>query len=189
MTYRVRLLVFFLVLISIPLRTRAQNVARDLVTMVPECAVHQESGSWVPAELSKEGVLRFTYVYEPPKSNPGEYDYKDKQDHVYAAFWNTSKTKGELLQFIWFRSEPRPHLRIINNGEIVRGTAGLDLVDTLWGVWTYEHLMRRLAKLKALALHSIAATEIQSDGVRCDSYAHPHLEWDSQNASAPSKLK
>ena len=139
---------------------------------VPQCAVHSVDGSWVPQELYADGVLRFTFLYEPPKKNPGEYDYKDGTHNVYGAFWNRDRTEGELLQFVWLRRTAPIHLRIVNNGQIGSDRGKLDIEDTLWGVWTHEHLMRRLARLRLVPLQTIHVGQIPAAGATCDSYAH-----------------
>jgi hypothetical protein len=151
---------------------RGQDSVAILRTKVPECALHAVDGAWIPKELYADGELRFTFLYEPPKKNPGEYDYRDGTDNVYAAFWNRDKTKGELLQFVWLRRTVPIHLRIVNNGEIVTRQGKKDIGDALWGVWTHEHLMRRLARLTTLPLQTIAVREIPATGATCDSYAH-----------------
>jgi hypothetical protein len=133
--------------------------------------MHERGGSWVDTELHADGVLRFTYLYEPPAVNPGEYDYRDNQHHVYSAFWNRNGTRGTFLQFIWFRGESPAHLRIVNNAQIISSTQGLELRDALWGVWTYEHLMRRLTKLRALPIQAVSVRDIVRTGALCDSYA------------------
>src|SRR2546426_622870 len=65
-----------LVLASISLPGRAEDVGAILRARIPECAIHQEGGSWIPKELYEDGALRFTYLYEAPKKTPGEYDYR-----------------------------------------------------------------------------------------------------------------
>src|SRR5713226_2186606 len=132
-----------LAIASAALQGRAQGVGAILRARIPECAVHQEGGSWIPKDLYADGALRFTYLYEPPKQNPGEYDYRDHTHNVYAAFWNGRRTKGELLQFVWVRRTPPIHLRIVNHGHIVTQQGKMGIEDALWGVWTHEHLMRR----------------------------------------------
>jgi hypothetical protein len=184
MIARLRLFTLLLLAIaSISVQGRAEDIAGILQARLAECAVRQEGGSWVPKDLSADGALRFTYLYEPPKQSPGEYDYTDKMHYVYAAFWNRARTKGEMLQFLWFRGESPMHLRIINNAHIVTQKGRLNLEDALWGVWTYEHLMRRLAKLKIAPLQTVAVHEIQSSRATCDSYAHVHAG--SASASPP----
>lgn len=163
---------------------RAQDTAAILKTRTPQCAVHSVDGSWIPGDLYADGELRFTYLYEPPKKNPGEYDYKDKTHNVYAAFWNRDRTKGELLQFVWLRRTAPIHLRIVNNGHIVTQHGKMDIEDALWGVWTHEHLMRRLARLKIEPLETIAVREIPTRGATCDSYAHVA---DDSDAATPPK--
>jgi hypothetical protein len=85
---------------SVLTNASAEDSAAILRTRIPECAIHVQDGPWVPKEVYSDGVLRFTYLYEPPKKNPGEYDYRDGTHNIYAAFWNSSRTKGELLQFV-----------------------------------------------------------------------------------------
>lgn len=151
---------------------RAQDGMALLRTRIAQCAVHTIDGPWIPKELYPDGILRFTYLYEPPKKNPGEYDYPDKEQRVYAAFWNSDRTKGELLQFLWLRRTAPIHLRIMNNGHIVTQRGKMDIEDALWGVWTHEHLMRRLARLKVAPLETVTVREIPTRGATCDSFAH-----------------
>lgn len=150
----------------------AQDTAAILKSRIPECAVHIGDGPWIPKELYADGVLRFTYLYEPPKKNPGAYDYRDGTHNVYTVFWNCARTRGELLQFLWLRRTPLVHLRIVNSGHVVAQQGKLDIDDALWGVWTHEHLMRRLAQLKTLPLQTMTLQEIPERGATCDSYAH-----------------
>ncbi|PYU28675.1 MAG: hypothetical protein DMG31_19550 [Acidobacteria bacterium] len=172
-----------LVLASISLPGRAEDVGAILRARIPECAIHQEGGSWIPKELYEDGALRFTYLYEAPKKNPGEYDYRDETHNVYAAFWNRTRTKGELLQFVWLRRAPPVHLRIVNNGHIVTQQGKMDIEDALWGVWTHEHLTRRLARLRTAPLQTAAFQQIPTRGATCDSYAHA---VDDSPRSSPS---
>jgi hypothetical protein len=174
-----------LAFVSFALHGRAQDVAVRLRTSIPECALHQEGGSWVPQDFYPDGVLRFTYLYEPPKQNPGEYDYRDGSHNVYAAFWNRGRTKGELLQFLWLRRTTPIHLRIVNNGHIVARQQNIDIEDALWGAWTHEHLVRRLVKLKVAPLQTVRIHEVPAGGATCDSYAH--IANNSDSASPPEQ--
>lgn len=162
----------FCAILFLSLPAATQDSAAILKSRIPECAVHIGDGPWIPKELYADGVVRFTFLYEPPKKNPGEYDYRDGYHEVYAAFWNRSRTKGELLQFLWLRRTPPVHLRIVNNGHIVTEQGKMDIEDALWGVWTHEHLMRRLVRLKTEPLETITVREIPTRGATCDSYAH-----------------
>lgn len=173
------------VVVSLPVGGVAEDVAAILRVRIPECAVQVKDGPWVPQELYADGVLRFTYLYEPPKRNPGEYDYRDQSHNVYAAFWNRDRTRGELLQFLWVRRTAPIHLRIINSGHIVTQQGKMDIEDTLWGVWTREHLMRRLARLKIEPLQTVSVREIPSRGAICDSYAHVANDSGAATASKP----
>ena len=175
-----------LLVASFSLAARAQDSAVILKSRIPECAVHVSDGPWVPKELFPDGELRFTFLYEPPKTNPGEYDYRDGSHNVYAAFWNRDKTKGELLQFLWLRRAAPIHLRIVNNGHIVTQQGKMDIEDAMWGVWTHEHLMRRLARLKTLPLQTITLREVPVRGATCDSFAHVAEGSDS---SIPPKAR
>lgn len=127
-----------LVVASCAFTARAQDTAALLRTRIPQCTVRASDGFWIPGELFADGVLRFTYLYEPPKENPGEYDYKDQLHYVYAAFWNRNRTKGELLQFVWLCRTPPIHLRIVNHGHIVKQHGKMEIEkiwDTRSGVW------------------------------------------------------
>jgi hypothetical protein len=179
------LLLIFSALVFVSVQGRTEDAAAVLKTRIPECAVQVKDGPWVPKELYADGVLRFTYLYEPPKQNPGEYDYRDQSHNVYAAFWNRDRTRGELLQFLWVRRTAPIHLRIINNGHIVTQQGKTDIEDTLWGVWTHEHLMRRLAQLRTAAVQTVAVREIPHSGATCDSYAH--VANDTASASPPKR--
>src|SRR5260370_35938846 len=128
-----------LLVASFSLADSAQDGAAILKSRIPECAVHIADGPWIPKELYADGVLRFTYLYEPPKKSPGEYDYRDETHNVYAAFWNRTRTKGELLQVGWLRRTSPIQLRIAYDGHMVSERGKLDREDALWGVWTHEH--------------------------------------------------
>src|SRR5260370_28456966 len=128
-----------LLVASFSLAASAQDGAEILKSRIPECAVHIADGPWIPKELYADGVLRFTYLYEPPKKSPGEYDYRDETHNVYAAFWNRTRTKAELLQFVWLRRTAPVKLRIVNNGQLVNQPASMAPKESLWGVWTHEH--------------------------------------------------
>jgi hypothetical protein len=151
----------------------AQAPDPALARMVVDCAMHQRAGSWVDSRLHTDGVLKFNYLYEPPATEPGEYDYRDNQHRIYAAFWNSTRTQGTFLQFIWFRGETPAHLRIVNNAQIASSSRDLELQDALWGVWTYEHLMRRLTKLRAAPMQTASVRDLARTGAVCDSYASP----------------
>ena len=130
-------------------------------------------GFWIPGELYADGMVRFTYLYEPPKENPGEYDYKNQLHYVYAASWNRNRTKGELLQFVWMRRTAPIQLRIVNHGHIVKQHGKMEIEeisDTRPGVWGHELLMRRLARLKTAPLQMVSVREIPPlRGAICDS--------------------
>jgi hypothetical protein len=161
-----------LAFLSLAVSARAHDSGAILRTRIPQCAVYSLSGSWIPKELYADHVLRFTYLCEPPKKNPGEYDYPDNLHRVYAAFWNRDRTKGELLRFVWLRRTAPIQLRIVNNGHIVREHGKMDIEDALWGVWTHEHLMMRLARLQTAPLQIVPVREIPIRGAICDSYVH-----------------
>jgi hypothetical protein len=174
-----------LAFLSLAVSASAQDSAAILRTRIPQCAVYSLSGSWIPKELYADGALRFTYLYEPPKKSPGEYDYRDETHNVYAAFWNRTRTKGELLQFVWLRRTAPIQLRIVNNGHIVSEHGKMDLEDALWGVWTHEHLMRRLALLKTAPLQTVSVGEIPIRGVICDSYVRAVGDFTPANQGKP----
>lgn len=102
-----------------------------------------------------------------------------------AVFWNRDRTKGELLQFLWLRRTTPIHLRIVNNGHVVTRPGRLDIEDTLWGVWSHEHLMKRLAQLKTLPLQTMTLQEIPEHGATCDSYAHATEDSPSDGTPEP----
>lgn len=155
------------------LAARAQDSDAILRERIPQCTVRGVDGFWIPGELYADGVLRFTYLYEAPKENPGEYDYKDQLYYVYAAFWNRTRTKGELLQFVWLRRTPPIHLRIVNHGHIIKQHGKMEIEkiwDTRSGVWGHELLMRRLARLKTAPPETVSVREISPvRGAICDS--------------------
>jgi hypothetical protein len=129
-----------LVVASYGLAARAQDSDAILMERIPQCTVRSVDGFWIPGELFADGVLRFTYVYEPPKANPGEYDYKDQLHYVYAAFWNRNRTKGELLQFIWLRRTPPVDLAIVNSGHIVKQHGRME-IEKIWDTRSGERGM------------------------------------------------
>lgn len=170
---------------SFAFAVRAQDSATALRTRIPECAVYSKDGPFVPTEFYADGVLRFTYLYEPPSKNPGEYDYRDGTHNVYVVFWNPARTKGELLQFQWLRRTEPIHLRVVNNGRVVTRRGKLDIEDTLWGVWTHEHLMRRLVRLETLPLQTMPFKEVLKVGATCDSYARAIDDLPSEGQRTP----
>src|ERR1700674_3403519 len=164
----------------IPRAGFAQSQDSKLDALVLDCTVHEGLGPWARSNAYPDGFLRFNFVHEAPKAKPGPYDYgpDPRLHYVYAAFWNPTRTKGEFFQFIWFRPGSPTHLRIVNNAHIISSKGKFDLDDARWGVWTHEHLIRRLAVLESLPVKTVALRDVKGTGARCDSYIDAHLEWD-----------
>src|SRR5438309_2801241 len=80
-------------------RLRAQHARSSLIDMVLDCTMHEEAGPWVPANLRRDGILRFNFIDIPPHSTRGPYEYNDDLHRLYAAFWDPSRTKAEFLDF------------------------------------------------------------------------------------------
>ena len=81
---------------SFSITARAQDSAATLRARIPECAVHIKDGPWVPKEFYGDGVLRFTYLYEPPKKNPGEYDYRNGTHNVCGVLESGQDQRGAV---------------------------------------------------------------------------------------------
>jgi hypothetical protein len=145
----------------------------NLAPAILACVIGEPSGPWVHADRYRGNPILFNYSYEGPNPKPGPEDYRDGQNYVYAAFWNRDRTSGEFLQFVWFRAEPRTHLRIVNNADIVSSHGRLDLEDALWGAWTYEHLKKRLLKLKVAPAETVSLDKTVDAKILCDSYVRP----------------
>ena len=152
---------------------KAQSQDPGLAPAILACAAGDPSGPWVHLDRYHGDSIQFNYLHEGPNPKPGPDDYRDGHDYVYAAFWNRDRTAGEFLQFIWFRSEPRTHLRIVNNADIILSHGRVDLEDALWGGWTYEHLKTRLLKLKAAPASAVSLERSVDAKVLCDSYVRP----------------
>lgn len=157
-----------------------QNASQGLLDNMLDCTMHEEAGPWVPEDLRRDGLLRFTYLYEPPKKNPGEYDYHDDRYQLYVAFWNPGRTKGEFLNFSLDRAGPWRWLTISNEGHIYYVGRKLDLDFFQGGEWTRTHYMIRLAKLRVAPVHTVSLGKIKSNTALCDSPGHWHPEWYSQ---------
>jgi hypothetical protein len=104
-----------------------QSANKGLIDSMLDCTMHEDHGPWVPVELRRDGLLRFSYLYEPPKKNPGEYDDHDNEHRLYVAFWNPDRTKGEFLDFSLDRTGPWRWLTISNQGDIFYTGGKLDL--------------------------------------------------------------
>jgi hypothetical protein len=154
-----------------------QGVPQGLVASMLDCTMHAEDGPWAPRYLRQDGLLRFTYLYDPPKKSPGEYDYHDQRVRLYVAFWNGARTRGEFLDFSLDRSGTRRWLTISNDGQIYYTKGKLDLDFFQGGEWTRTHYMIRLAKLRADPVETVSVRDIKRTSTLCDSIAHPHLEW------------
>jgi len=98
--------------------------------------------TWVANEFFSDQRVRFSYLLEPGAA-------PDKGDQMYVAFWNKTKKRGYFLQIGVYSEHHRKDFILTNEGWIVPSAKGeLRLEDTLWGVWTYEHLTQRLHRLE-----------------------------------------
>ena len=157
-----------------------QQASRALLEGMLDCTMHEDHGPWVPVELRRDGLLRFSYVYERPKKNPGEYDYHDNRYQLYVAFWNPDRTKGEFLDFSLDRTGPWRWLTISNQGDIFYTGGKLDLDFFQGGFWTRTHYMMRLKKLRASPVETVSVRDIKRTVTLCDSLRHGHPEWRTQ---------
>jgi hypothetical protein len=166
----------------------AQVGDQKLVEMMLDCAMHSDGGMWQPETLLKDGLLRFTYLHETQNLRPGPYDYEDERRYLYVAFWNTSKTDAEFLDFSIAKSSARNWLTISNSGEIMVARGKLNFEFFQGGEWMREHYLIRVRKLRAAPMQVIAVRDVKSTGVLCDSFAYPHPEYDP-NWKSPQPRK
>jgi len=164
------------VVLSLP--ASAQVREQRLVGMALDCAMHEEAGPWVPADLHRDGLLRFNFVDTPPHSTHGPYEYDDDLHRLYAAFWNASRTRAEFLDFSIDKSGTKDWLTISNEGQISISKGKLDFEFFQGGEWTREHYLIRIRRLRTAPVQVVAVREIKRTGVLSDSLASPHPEWD-----------
>lgn len=145
---------------------------RNLVDSALDCAMREGEVPWAPTYLRKDGLLRFTYLHELPKKNPGEYDYHGKFDSLYVAFWSADRTKGEFLDFSADRIDTRRWLTISNDGRIYYTRGKLDLDFVQGGVWMRTHYLIRLAKLRAAPVETVSIRDVKRSSTVCDSLRH-----------------
>jgi hypothetical protein len=156
----------------------AQVSEQRLVDMMLDCTTHADGGIWQPKTLLKDGLLRFTHLHETRNLKPGPYDYKDERRYLYVAFWNPSETQGEFLDFSIDKSGGKDWLSVSNSGEISVFKGKLNFEFFQGGEWMREHYLIRVRKLRAAPLRVVAVRDVRRTGVLCDSFAHPHPEWD-----------
>jgi hypothetical protein len=184
-----RALIFFICGLMLTMRPASgQSANKGLIDSMLDCTMHEEGGPWVPEDLRRDGLLRFSYLYEPPKKNPGEYDDHDNEHRLYVAFWNPERSKGEFLDFSLDRLGSRRLLIITNQGDIYYTDGKLDMDVFQGGVWMHRHYMIRLAKLRATPVQTVSVRKIRSGLALCESPWHWHPEWHTRPpAKAPTK--
>jgi hypothetical protein len=148
------------------------KVSQSLLDSVLDCTMREGDTPWVPKNLRRDGLLRFTYVHELPKKVPGEYDYRGKFDSIYVAFWNDDRTKGEFLDFSVDHIDTRRWLTISNDGQIFYTRGKLDLDFFQGGEWMRTHYMIRLEKLRAAPVETVTVRDIKRTSTVCDSLRH-----------------
>jgi hypothetical protein len=158
-------------------RLNAQHQKPSLMTMMLDCTMHEEAGPWVPADLRRDGLLRFNFIDIPPHSTHGPYEYNDDLHRLYAAFWNPSRTRAEFLDFSINKSSVEDWLTISNDGQISISKGKMDFDFFQGGVWSREHYLIRVRKLRSAPVQVIAVHDVKHTGVLCDSIARPHPEW------------
>jgi hypothetical protein len=129
--------------------------------MMLDCVFHGHV-VWVTDEFASNQKVRFSYLLEPGTA-PG------KGDEMYVAFWNKTKRRGYFLQIGVYGENNRKDLILTNEGSIIPSQPwGLELEDTLWGVTTYEHLMRRLHRLERLPMQEASVKQIPRTSAICE---------------------
>lgn len=159
-------------------RLNAQGTNSSPIDMALDCAMHEEAGPWVPADLRRDGLLRFNSIDIPPHSTRGPYEYNDDLHRLYAAFWNASRTRAEFLDFSVSKSGGKNWLTISNDGQISISRGKLNFDFFQGGEWTREHYLIRVRRLRTAPVQVVAVREVKRTGALCDSLANPHPEWD-----------
>lgn len=173
-----REMILFLLVCAVglaPVPAAAQNSDQELVNMMLDCAMHEKAGPWVDKDLRRDGLLRFSYLHEPPQGKGNPNEDPANLDSLYVAFWNPSKTKGTFLHFVLDRAGSRRQLTISNEGWISSSHGKLDLEIFQGGVWTHDHLLTRVAKLSRSRIHTARVRDIKRTSAVCDSLAAPTL--------------
>jgi len=148
--------VILIVLATAAGRTQEMSPAR--VNRMLDCSVHY----WVPQKFLADGEARFNYLIEPATASV-------PADGIYVAFWNRTRKRGYFLYLgLYIEDNHRNHFVISNEGWIIPSARwGVELEDTLYGVWTYEHLMKRLHKLQKLPVLHASVKQIPHTSALC----------------------
>lgn len=133
----------------------AQELTRLQQVEVADCALHRDGG-WVDSNLYEKGRVRFSYISEH------DFDATDEKDprNIYIAFWNRSRTAGELLVFRFHKNHRGKDFFVLDNqGDIVKVHGQLDVRDALWGMWTHRKLQGLLPRLQRRPLAVLKANQ------------------------------
>lgn len=135
-------------------------LSREEVHEMLGCTFHT-AGEWVDPSLYRDGSIRFSYVLEPVTG--------DKSHPLYVAFWNSRRSGGKLIEFMFSRNGSRKQFSIVNDGWIVDNNGKLDVKDTLFGLYTYKHIKSKLPILKEQKEIAVRFDEIKPTNAACSS--------------------
>lgn len=142
----------------------AQDLTQRQVFKVADCALHG-GGGWVDENFYDKGKVRFSYISERSTDLPDQE--KDPRD-IYVAFWNHSRTAGEMLVFAFHKNSHGKDFFLLNNqGHIVNIHGALAVRDALWGIWTHQKLQSLLPKLRRRPLTILAANRTRAGSSVC----------------------
>lgn len=164
-----------LALVLLPLTSaHAQELTWLQQVEVADCALHRDGG-WVDSDLYHKGRVRFSYISERDLDATGEKDPRN----IYIAFWNRSRTAGELLVFRFHKNfRGKDFFVLDNDGDIVRVHGQLDVRDALGGIWTHRKLQSLLPRLRRRALTVLTANRTKPGPSICKTpFDHDVDNW------------
>jgi hypothetical protein len=140
----------------------AQNETPSLLHRLLHCAMTDASGALYrplrPTDVLQAAWSRSTH----PKDDAGEFFLV-----VYE-----SSSKGDVYVFTRDYQQGKTVLNLVNNARFTGGPTGLNLIDPLGGIWTYEHIERNVKRAMRGKRYSIPAGSLlgSSPAFACHHY-------------------
>ena len=152
-----------------------------------DCVLHEPRGPWLSRQFMQDELLRFNYVVDVPRKDPGPYDYgvDDGATNLITVFWTPDRSKGRMLALAVSHSKRRLWLTIGNEGDLIYSSGGLKSFNFFQGgEWMRAYYELRIKKLRAEPTQTIAIRDVRRTRTLCDSLLDPHPEWE---AAPPSE--
>ena len=177
-----RVIVCSVLVMLVSVAAGAQETSRAKTDMMLDC-VFRGDVIWIGDEFFSDHKVRFSYLVEP-RAAPG------KGDQMYAAFWDKTRKRGYFLQIGIYSKHGRKDFVLTNEGRIVPSAKGkLELEDTLWGVWTYSHLTKRLHRLENQPVLEARLKEIRRTSAICEWPEMGDIQPDAHSGDSTAKSK